>query len=376
MAARRIVPVKWWAALGALIVAFIGFVLIRWVTGPFFEQVDPGPSQLPGYMKASLIAFQALCIPAALFCIYWFVVRPWRRERRIGVDGVLVLAFATLWFQDPLSAYGGHWFTYNSWALNFGSWVNSVPTWMSFGEPGRMLVEPVLIIPGVYVWVFVLTMMLGTWVMRTAKRRWPAMGKLGLVGICFAVMCAFDIVFEGLIFLPLGAWEYPGGHVALFPSTYHKFPLNEMLTVSALFTAVACLRYFVNDRGEMVVERGIERVKGGERKKIALRVLAAIAAVHVALFVIYNIPNTVIGMHSTEWPADLQERSYLTDYLCGDETDRACPGPGVPLAKNDNGNPDGGSAFATPGGELVIPSDTTLPAPVPFDRGEPGAPGD
>jgi hypothetical protein len=376
VAVRRAVPVKWWAGLGALIVAFIAFVLIRWVTGPFFEQVDPGPSQLPGYMKVSLITFQALCIPAALFCIYWFVVRPWRRERRIGVDGVLVLAFSTLWFQDPLSAYGGHWFTYNSWALNFGSWVNSVPTWLSFGEPGRMLVEPVLIIPGVYVWVFVLTMMLGTWVMRTAKRRWPAMGKLGLVGICFAVMCAFDIVFEGLIFLPLGAWEYPGGHVALFPSTYHKFPLNEMLTVSALFTAVACLRYFVNDRGETLVERGIDRVKGGSGKKVALRVLATIAAVHVALFVIYNIPNTLVGLHSTEWPADLQKRSYLTDYLCGDETPRACPGPGVPLPRNDNGNRDGGSAFASPTGELVIPADTTLPAPVPFDRGEPGAAGD
>ena len=69
------VPVKWWAGAGALMVAFIAFVLIRWVTGPFFEEVPSGPSDPPTYMKAALIAFQALCIPAALFCIYWFVVR-------------------------------------------------------------------------------------------------------------------------------------------------------------------------------------------------------------------------------------------------------------------------------------------------------------
>ena len=118
-----------------------------------------------------------------------------------------MIAFATLWFQDPLSSWGGHWFTYNAWALNFGSWAASMPGWLSFAEPGKMVLEPILIIPGVYVWVFVLTMFLGTAVMRKTKERWPRMGKMGLIGICFAVMCTFDIVFEGLIFLPFGAWS-------------------------------------------------------------------------------------------------------------------------------------------------------------------------
>ncbi|HEX6390495.1 MAG TPA: spirocyclase AveC family protein [Solirubrobacteraceae bacterium] len=368
--ARQVVPVKWWAGIGALVVAFFAYVLISWVTGPHFEKVPVGPSEVPGYMKAGLMAFQILCIPAALGCIYWFVVRPWRRTRTLGVDGVLVIAFATLWVEDPLSAYAGHWFTYNSWALNFGSWVHEVPGWMSFGQPGQMLVEPVLIIPGVYVWVFVLTMYLGSWVMRTASRRWPTLGKPGLIGICFVTMCAFDVVFEGIIFMPLGAWEYPGGHLSIFPSTYHKFPLNEMLTVSSLFTAVAALRYFVNDRGEMIVERGIERVKGGPVKKVALRALAAVAACHLLLIAFYNIPNTVVGMHSTSWPADLQKRSYLTDGLCGEGTDRACPGKGVPLIRNDNsGDRRGGSAYLRLDGTLGVPPGTKLPERVPFDTG-------
>jgi len=376
--ARQAIPVKWWAALGALVVAFFAYVMISWVTGPYFTEVPSGPSDPPAYMKAAMIAFQALCIPAALACIYAFVVRPWRRDRALGIDGVLVIAFATLWVEDPLSAYGGHWFTYNSWAVNFGSWVNSVPGWLSFGRPGQMLVEPVLIIPGVYVWVFVLTMMLGCWVMRTARSRWPAVGNAGLVAICFVAMCAFDLVFEGILFLPLGAWEYPGGHVSLFPSTYHKFPLNEMITVSALFTAVAALRFFVNDRGEMLVERGADRLRGGAGRKTALRALAAIGFCHLALMVLYNVPNTVLGMHSTEWPADLQKRSYFTDYLCGADTDRACPGPGVPLLRNDNaGRGGGGSAYLSPTGTLVVAPGTRLPAgPVPFDKGKPGPAGD
>src|SRR5262249_28972699 len=136
---RTMVPVKWWAGIGALILAFIAFVLIRWITGPFFESVPTGPSDPPTLMKVGLIAMQALCVPAALFCLYWFVMRPWRRDHAVGVDGVLVLGFASLWFEDPLSSWGGHWFTYNSWALNMGAWSASVPGWLSFAQPGKMV---------------------------------------------------------------------------------------------------------------------------------------------------------------------------------------------------------------------------------------------
>jgi Spirocyclase AveC-like len=149
--ARRLVPVKWWAALGALIFACIAYVLIDWVSGPFFERVPTGPMDPPTYMKVAMVFFQAVSIPIGLALIYWFVVRPIIRQRRLTLDGMLVIAFLTLWFQDPLSAYGGHWFTYNSWALNRGSWVHSVPGWLSNGKPGAMLVEPILIMPGLYV---------------------------------------------------------------------------------------------------------------------------------------------------------------------------------------------------------------------------------
>jgi hypothetical protein len=321
--ARQAIPVKWWAGIGALVVAFFAYVMISWVTGPYFEKVPVGPSEPPGYMKAGLIAFQVLCIPAALSCIYWFVVRPWRRTHTLGVDGVLVLAFATLWVEDPLSAYAGHWFTYNSWALNFGSWVNSVPGWMSFGQPGKMLVEPVLIIPGVYVWVFVLTMYLGSWVMRSASRRWPQLGKAGLIGICFVAMCTFDLVFEGIVFMPLGAWEYPGGHWAIFPGTFHKYPLNEALTTGMIFTSFASIKFFLDDRGHTFAERGAEHLSGS-RKSWGIRVLAVTGLIQLAMFLGYTVPNFMIGLHSTDWNQDIQQRSYLT-YTCGPEAGEPCP---------------------------------------------------
>lgn len=366
---RPVVPVKWWAALGGLVLAFIAFVLIRWVTGPYFQAVPTGPTPVPTYMKVSIVAFQVVSTPAALVLLWWFAIRPAIRERRIPLDGMLVIAFCTLWFQDPLSAYGGHWFTYNSWAVNRGSWVNSVPGWLSFGEPGHMLVEPLLIIPGLYVYVFVITMMLGSWVMRTVSARRPRMGKPGLVASCYLAMVLFDIVLEAVIFMPLGVWEYPGGHwKAFFPGTYHAFPITEIITVSSTFTAVACIRFFRNDRGESVAERGSEQLKTGAAGSTIVRTLSVVGVVHLALFLTYNVPNYWIGTHSTQWPKDLVNRSYLTDFLCGDQTDRACPGPGVPLSRNDNSGDGHGSAYFTPDGRGVVPPGSSMPPTYPFAR--------
>ncbi|TAM69757.1 hypothetical protein [Mycobacterium sp.] len=101
---RRLVPVKWWAGLGAVILVFIAYVLTDWVTGPFFERVPTGPTDPPIYMKVAMVFFQAVSIPVGLCLVGWFVIRPIIRQRRLTLDGMLVLAFSTLWFQDPLSA--------------------------------------------------------------------------------------------------------------------------------------------------------------------------------------------------------------------------------------------------------------------------------
>lgn len=361
---RKLRPVNLLALIGAVIVAFEVFVLIRWVSGPNFKHVGKGPTKVPTWMHYELIAWQVVSLPAALGIIYWFVIRPWRRERRIGIDGLLVIAFSTLWWQDPISNYLGPWVTYNADTVNFGSWVNSVPGALSQGSGGHMLVEPILFTPGAYVYIFTIVMFFGSWVMRGAARRWPAMGKAGLIGVCFAAMLVFDIVLEGIIWLPLGVFEYPGGSaLSIFGNTYHKYPLNEMLTIGATFTTVAALRYFANDRGQSVAERGIDDVKGPSTsgRKFVLRAFATIAAVQMGMFAFYNLPNSWIGAHSTAWPKDLQKRSYLTNGICGDGTNIACPGPKVPLVRN-------GSVYIAPGGSVVAPNGVTVPKVVPFSR--------
>jgi hypothetical protein len=362
--------VLWWSSFGALWLTFMGIVLTRWITGPYFVRVPVGPSDPPMYMKVFLTALQFTMIPAMLTLVWWFVVRPWLRERKVTVDGALTLAFCTLFFQDPLSNYFGPWITYNSWSVNRGSWVNSIPGWMSYGAPGATVVEPPLTIIGLYVVIMTVAVRIGVATIKWTARRWPQMGKLGLFGICWVAMFVFDVIFEGVIFMPLGVWTYAGGHFSIFPNTYHAFPLHEAFLVGILLTSYSFLRHFLDDRGRTVVERGSENVKASAAGNGVIRALAIIGAVNAIFLAVYTLPHLVVGAHSRQWNDDIQQRSYFLDGLCGGSTGRACPGPAIPLVRNDNSGGSGGSAYVGTDGELHVPADTHLPPPVPIDEGE------
>jgi hypothetical protein len=205
--------------------------------------------------------------------------------------------------------------------VNMGSWVNSIPGWLSPGTPDHQVAFPLLVVPGAYICIFILVSFLGARLMRAIKTRRPQTGRLALVASCFVAMALFDVLFEGIVFMPLGAWEYPGGHLAIFADTFHKYPLNEAVTTGMLFTAFASMKFFVDDRGQTFAERGAERLGG---RATGVRVLAVIGLVHVAMLLAYNVPNFFVGLHATNWPRDIQERSYLT-YTCGPAAHRPCP---------------------------------------------------
>jgi hypothetical protein len=353
-------PVAWWALIGAVFLAFAVYVMISWVTGPYFERVPSGPSVPPLWMRVILISWQAIGIPVGLGLIYWFLVRPWRRERRITFDGLLVLSCFLVVWQDPLSSYFNHWYTYNAYLVNFGSWVKEVPGWMSYSQPGQMDVEPIIWTPFLYIYLFFGAAVFGCWVMRKASERWPEMGSMGLIGCAFLAGMLVDFVAEGLLIMPAGIYTYAGGHLAIFPDAYHKFPLTETVTVGSIFAGLSALRFFKDDQGRTVVERGVDKLRGGSGQKDLVRFLAVFGIVNVLVLLCYNVPNSIIGAHSTSWPKDLQERSYLMDRLCGQGTDRACPGPSVPLSRGDD------SAYLNLNGQLVFPDGSRAPEPVPF----------
>ena len=331
----RIAPVVWWAGLGALTVAFIVFVLARWVTGPYFETVPSGPSVPPIWMRSALIFWQVFAVVGTVGLLWWKLVRPWRRDGEVRTDGLLVIAFFLTAFQDPLSGLFGNWFTWNAYLVNKGSWIYSIPGTSAYGQPGAAVVEP-LYAGFIWVWIAFAGAWVGAWVLRRATRRFPRLGPAPLiVFVLFPAMMVFDIILEGLVAIPSGLYVYSGGHFSLFPDSYTKFPLHEAVFAGATLAGLAALRFFKNDRGETFAERGIHDVRIGRGRQTALRLLALIFFCQLIPFVTYNLPSGwVAGAHSGTWPQSIQRLSYFTAHMCGAEAKSLCPRDGVPLIGN------------------------------------------
>jgi hypothetical protein len=352
-------PVEIWAAVGLVLLLVEAYLVAKWVSGPSWRSVPSGPSDPPSWMKSVLNFWQVAGMVLAAAVVYWAVVKPLRKGRGLTFDGLLCVAFLISSPYDPLSNYLNNWFTYNSYLVNRGSLLNVIPGY-SWGRPGATVALPLFVIPAAYVFTFVGVGVFGAWLMRRTKARWPQLSGVGLVGVCFLVMMVVDVVLEGLLFMRLGFWHYGGGHLSIAGDQYYKYPLQEMIVVGALFTSVAALRYFRDDRGRSIPERGVDQLAVSSGRKTVMRFLAMLAAAQACLFVFYHLPQGIIASRMTEWPADIQKRSYLTNHICGDGTDYACGGPAVPM-------PRPGSVHLDPEGRLVVPDGTKLPTAVPFE---------
>lgn len=370
-ATPKVIPVKYWAFAGAVISAFMAYVMIRWVTGPYFEKVDPGPTPLPDWMKAGLIAWQIIMPAIWLWMVWHFVVKPWRAEKRLSVDGLFVLAGTTIVFQDGMTNWSAQWITYNSYLVNWGSWYNDVPGWMAFGKPGHMVLEPPLFIPFAHGFAWLMFAMIGRKLIVAIRSRRPQTGYPTLIVATLGLTFMLDVVLEGVIWMPFGVYTYVGGHwPLLFPDAYHVFPANEAIFIATWSTAVVFLYTFRNDKGQTWVERGIDEVRGGPVKKAGLQLLAMIAAFQIGLTCLYTVPQLAFFTSKpNEWPKDAQRRSYLVDNICGPGQDWACPGPNVPLNRGDARNQSGArlAAGTTSGRGVTIPGGK-IPDAVPFSH--------
>jgi hypothetical protein len=177
-------------------------------------------------------------------------------------------------------------------------------------------------------------------------------------------MMVWDFIAEGMIFSLLGFYTFPGGHLSLFPDSYHKFPLLEAVFVAAFLTPLVAICYFKNEDGETLIERGVGKLEVSDARRVLLRLLAVVAMCQLVFFALYNLPMAVYaGANPGRWPTQIQSRSYFTDRLCGVGTNRLCPGPGVPLTKNAWLDAKGQLQDPTPRQLDTVPSNAGGPVP-------------
>lgn len=337
----RFKPVKAWALVGVAGVVMEVYVLSAWFVSGDAASVPTGPTAVPLYMKAFATFLQIGSIAAGVVFVAVFVVRPWRRDGRLSADGLLCIACLTMFWQDTLINFFGPWFTNNAVFSNLGSWDAQIPGWLS--PNGHLNLSPLAVDFPAYIWMFFGGALVGCAFMRQLQTRNPDLGRFALAVRCYGAFVAVDLVLE-LVFLRSGLYSFPGAisWLTLFHGHYYQFPVYEALFFPLAWTLWSCLRYFRDDLGGTVAERGLDEVRTGPRRRTGLRLLALAGACNAILF-LYSVLVAVPGIYASPWPEDVLTRSYLTHGLCGPGTSYACPGPGVPIARPDSAHlrPDG-----------------------------------
>ena len=306
------------AAAGVGLCSFDAYVLAKWVTGPNFVRVTWGPDAPPAWMKLLIIALQVGFSGAGAYLLYRFLIRPWWRDRHLSFDGLVCLGGLCVSMYDAAFCYFKTWGTYNAYFINRGNPEVEIPGWQSFHAPGAQHAWPIFWIPGTYVVLFLVAAWAGCLLLQTVRTRWPRLSNVSIVVICFGAMLLFDLAFEGplqnsQIYYQTGAWPRIIGN-----------PVDNCVLVALGFTGLACLRFFRNDRGESVVERGATAL---DRYAAILRLFAVVGAVQLIWLGGYQIPRAFTSKAGNyRWPRLMQQKSYLNSHICGSGTDRACPG--------------------------------------------------
>lgn len=335
LVANRSTPVVFWAWIGGILLCAELYIWGSWIFGPNFTPTDPGPDPISDLEMRYLYFIQALTVTLGVLAVWFWILRPSIKEGRVTTDAMLAICCWMIWIYDPSMNYTSTTVLYNSHAVNMGAWtLGSWPGWTS--PNGQLLPEPLLVTgPGYLCWVY-LMVVLPCWVMKRVKARYPNLGFPSLFALLALGVMITDTIVEVFI-LRTGVYAYPGGirEITLFAGETYQFPLTEALTFGGGVAIIAALRFFKDDKGLTLAERGIEKLRIGGVRRQWVKFLALFGFTHLVFICVFTIPNQWLGTHSDPYPEGYP--SYMINNMCvyGDERNQ-CPGPGVSIPRPEN----------------------------------------
>lgn len=344
-------PVLLWATMGVLCLVVVLTGWARWITSNDFVPTSHGPDPIstPYLVILRIVEVASLLGAAVITVIY--LVRPVLRERRLNLDGMMIIALTLAWFWDPTANYLNYSFAYNNYAWNYGSWVRFIPGWEYPGAPGNF-VEPVWV-AGAWIWWCFGGAVLMCAFLRKLRARRPNWSTLRLFVVLAGIVVVADLLLES-VFLRTQVMCWPGApaSVTLWSGHFYRFPLPESLLVISLMFGITAVRYFKDDRGRSFVEKGVDNLRVPRHTKALISLCAVIGFLHFWVIVGYNLPLQIVSVKADTFPP---MPSYLRSLVCGTGTDYACPSGAVPV-------PGRGSLHITP-------TDPRLPASVRDQQG-------
>lgn len=328
---RRVEPVSVLAVFGVVFLFYIVYVLAAWFTSPDFHTVMP-PSNvpMPNYVKNAVLWTQIASTAFNIPLIWYWIIKPKWKTGNFSLLGLISIASATVYIHDPLQNYFSFGFSYNAALLNWGSWANFIP---GFLTPNMQLwPENPFMAGSTYIWFNFGYPVMFVWLWRKLDQRFPRWSAVKVILALLGAMIVFDLIQE-MIFLRFQVYGYPGAVQALsiFPGHYYQYPVYVGLTTAFFWFSMATLVYYRDDHGYSWAERGVNKLNLSRRVKTLVRFLALIGACHIIYIFSYFVPSWFWYSHSEGIPEDTP--AYMINGVCGKEAGFPCHGSGVPFPR-------------------------------------------
>jgi Spirocyclase AveC-like len=281
---QRAGGVTLWAAVGVLWVAFVAQALGGWMAnGKEFSPAPIfGPDEFGGTELAllRLIEIGSLCVAATT--IWVFLIRPWVRERRLGLDGMIVIGALLASAIDPLINYFHYTFAWNAHALNMGSWLDGFP----MAQGSSRYAEGVAWAVPQYLYLGIGLAAIECRIIERLRERNPSISNVRSFAVASALIFLLDVAIEQL-FVRTHIYAYPRTWEALtlWPGSEYQFPVYESVFVAIYAVGFTALRMSARDSsdGLSFVERGIHRIRASARTPVRLLAVIGFCAVWAAL---------------------------------------------------------------------------------------------
>ena len=288
-------PVYYLALASVPLLAYQFWTLLTWLADGPFPVNQYRETGSTSWYAARII--EVLLILVALVMIAG-IVRDCRRQRRLTFDAMLLIGLtATIFWDTFVTFIEPIWFYSSNW-VNLNDWWGHAP--LIQNTTAGTTPFPVLFLGFLYPVGCLGAAMLVTLPMHWAQRRWPDISNGKLVGVAFLSAIPVWFCIDGILVIT-HLWGGPGMWLALplisnlLGEGYH-WSVMELGYCICWGTFLGCLRFFKDDQGRGLTERGIQGL--GPRLRTAISVLATITVLNLAVIVL-EMPVLFTGFFSS-----------------------------------------------------------------------------
>jgi hypothetical protein len=222
--------------------AVLAIPFLFWEFWTLSAWLAKGPHEITQYRNTHEAAWVAARIyePVMIvisLALLVYIVRGCLRIRRLSFDAMLCISCLLMAWLDPLEMFFQPVFLYSSDWTNLNSWCSQVPGVVN--PDCSRIPEPIPFLPLVYTFGVPACTMIGGWVIRKVRARYPGISFFKMLAIVAIFGVIFDIFVEFPMIL-LHLWNYPG-----FPDSFSIFSGGIKLPLAvpigaAIFWAKRC----------------------------------------------------------------------------------------------------------------------------------------